>query len=323
MAKELTDRQKNFIKDKIKKEVEEGTFKGNPKHYKKLLIHIETRDIEGWNVWQERSHKKKESEEANLNFAHWDEAQLYHTDLRGAILEKAYLKEASLIGAHLEEANLHESNLEGANLHEAHLEGADIHHAELNNANLRIIWFNKKTKCDNTLFGDTVLSTHPECKISENELIKILSKAEVNNVRFIDPVFGRKVRDENWLYHYKRQCSWYKKPLQFIWCATSNYGRNIWLWALWSLVFAVLFALIYLGFYQKFPLNFHTVYISPDYPFLSFLYYSFVTFTTLGFGDIVPATGWLQFWVALEVVIGYIMLGGLISIFANKLARRS
>jgi hypothetical protein len=28
-------------------------------------------------------------------------------------------------------------------------------------------------------------------------------------------------------------------------------------------------------------------------------------------------------WVMLEVILGYIMLGGLISIFANKLARRS
>jgi hypothetical protein len=28
-------------------------------------------------------------------------------------------------------------------------------------------------------------------------------------------------------------------------------------------------------------------------------------------------------WVMAEVIIGYVMLGGLISIFANKLARRS
>lgn len=53
------------------------------------------------------------------------------------------------------------------------------------------------------------------------------------------------------------------------------------------------------------------------------VYYSLVTFTTLGFGDIVPKTGWGMFWVTVEVVLGYIMLGGLISIFATKLARRS
>jgi len=50
---------------------------------------------------------------------------------------------------------------------------------------------------------------------------------------------------------------------------------------------------------------------------------SAVTFTTLGFGDIVPKTEAAAIWVMLEMAIGYVMLGGLISIFSNKLARRS
>jgi voltage-gated potassium channel Kch len=51
-------------------------------------------------------------------------------------------------------------------------------------------------------------------------------------------------------------------------------------------------------------------------------YYSIVTFTTLGFGDFVPRSLTAALFVMIEVVTGYIMLGGLISIFANKLARR-
>jgi hypothetical protein len=53
------------------------------------------------------------------------------------------------------------------------------------------------------------------------------------------------------------------------------------------------------------------------------LYYSVVTFTTLGFGDIIPRTTEAAKWVMAEVILGYIMLGGLISIFATKIARRS
>jgi voltage-gated potassium channel Kch len=53
------------------------------------------------------------------------------------------------------------------------------------------------------------------------------------------------------------------------------------------------------------------------------MYYSFVTFTTLGLGDVYPATQTAARLVIFEVVVGYIMLGGLISIFATKLARRS
>jgi hypothetical protein len=53
------------------------------------------------------------------------------------------------------------------------------------------------------------------------------------------------------------------------------------------------------------------------------IYYSVVTFTTLGFGDIVPKTNLAALLVMAEVILGYVMLGGLISIFATKLARRS
>ena len=57
-------------------------------------------------------------------------------------------------------------------------------------------------------------------------------------------------------------------------------------------------------------------------PFTMF-YYSLVTFTTLGFGDITPRTPIAAAVVMLEVVVGYMMLGILISILATKVARRS
>ena len=50
----------------------------------------------------------------------------------------------------------------------------------------------------------------------------------------------------------------------------------------------------------------------------TFYYYSIVTFTTLGFGDIVPKNILAEILVTIEVILGYIMLGGLISIFATK-----
>ena len=60
-----------------------------------------------------------------------------------------------------------------------------------------------------------------------------------------------------------------------------------------------------------------------DWSFSSMVYYSVVTFTTLGFGDVIPTTQEAAWWVMAEVIAGYVMLGGLISIFATKLARRS
>ncbi|HMQ22638.1 MAG TPA: ion channel [Planctomycetota bacterium] len=48
-----------------------------------------------------------------------------------------------------------------------------------------------------------------------------------------------------------------------------------------------------------------------------------MTFTTLGFGDITPLNLAGQFAVVTEVVLGYIALGILVSILANKVARRA
>ena len=61
-----------------------------------------------------------------------------------------------------------------------------------------------------------------------------------------------------------------------------------------------------------------------DYPtFLSSFYYSVVTLTTLGYGDVLPASPAAQIVAMVEVALGYVMLGGLLSIFSNKMARRA
>ena len=48
-----------------------------------------------------------------------------------------------------------------------------------------------------------------------------------------------------------------------------------------------------------------------------------MTLTTLGYGDAVPASTAGQIIAMIEVLVGYLSLGGLISIFANKMARRA
>ena len=78
----------------------------------------------------------------------------------------------------------------------------------------------------------------------------------------------------------------------------------------WALVFAGLFELVAIDYGEH---------RTP----LSSLYYSVVTLTTLGYGDVVPASSWAQILAMIEVVLGYVMLGGLLSIFANKMARRA
>lgn len=56
-----------------------------------------------------------------------------------------------------------------------------------------------------------------------------------------------------------------------------------------------------------------------DDSFFSSLYYSTVTFTTLGYGDIYPITHWGQTIVILEVVSGYIVLGLFLFLLSKKI----
>jgi hypothetical protein len=120
------------------------------------------------------------------------------------------------------------------------------------------------------------------------------------------------VVDQNYLIEFK-QSSRFSKIAYNIWWATSDCGRSLLRWciciALLTLFFAWLYTLVEVD-YGKYP-----NWIGP-------LYYSVVTLSTLGYGDIVPATPAARSIAMAEVMAGYLMLGGLLSIFANKMARR-
>jgi uncharacterized protein YjbI with pentapeptide repeats len=157
--------------------------------------------------------------------------------------------------------------------------------------------------------------------------LQITDFSEFNTATVMDsssnPYLKRYIDDEQWIrsWRERRRKFWF-----FLWEITSHCGRSFALWAMWSAFFALLFAFIfYFGFGEDhFRFNIQKMLDDGKHPdFWSYLYYSVVTFTTLGFGDIVPITNIARIAVGAEVILGYIMLGGLISIFANKLARRS
>ena len=58
--------------------------------------------------------------------------------------------------------------------------------------------------------------------------------------------------------------------------------------------------------------------VAADGSYSRFLYFSVVTITTLGFGDIVPVTDRARLWVATEAVFGIVVVG----LFFNSLANR-
>lgn len=120
------------------------------------------------------------------------------------------------------------------------------------------------------------------------------------------------------------------------WELTSHCGRSFGLWVFWVLASAIIFGTVYADYavpaWMPSPIQHMLIQLDPVFEVFpdgremtSFTpyYFSIVTFTTLGFGDIQPTNLAGEIWLVLEVLLGYIMLGGLVGIFANKFARRS
>jgi uncharacterized protein YjbI with pentapeptide repeats len=255
---------------------------------------------------------------ANLERAVLLYANLKRADLRGALLKHAAMEDVNLMYANLTHANLEKAILANANLRKAELISADLKGANLTSANLeganvssvvydkRIFWqvlkesaFNPKKIWKRK--DDIILETNMRCNSAYTNC-------------YGSPKFKTFLQDQDYIEEMMKTKQ--GRITCFIWWLVSDCGRSIYRWACCSLLLVILFTSIYLW------IGSHHFY-SPKlaFNFTNMFYYSIVTFTTLG-GDIFPNTPQSVILTVLEVILGYIMLGGLISIFANKLARR-
>jgi len=289
---------------------------------------------------------------ANLSGAHLKEANLSGANLWGADLSRASLRGANLSGANLWGANLCgadlcEANLSGTNLCEANLSKADLWKANLCGAHLRgatlsgtNLWgadlsgadLGEVTYTTDELFNrfvrwwvPKVLRSLPflNCMepIKEWRPVGVTNFGSIDTTRFNgskNPVLKRHMEDYQFIQGFKRK-SWLHQWIFYpLWKCTSDCGRSLLLWFAWSAGFVGFFAVVHSRCLADW---FNQVNLKS----LGVWYFSIVKFTTLGFGGLTPRIedSIAQTWVMVEVVMGYIMLGGLISIFANKLARRA
>jgi uncharacterized protein YjbI with pentapeptide repeats len=260
---------------------------------------------------------------ANLAFAHLENAVLLFADLRGTDLRGAFLKRASLEDANLRNANLAHAHLEKAVLAYADctkaefigatLDGANLTAAKLEGTNVSSVKFDqgilwnllKETHLNPTKMwkrrDDFILDTTLRCKG--------VYAACYGSQRFASFLKGQDFLEETMETRKGRiSC--------FIWWVLADCGRSLSRWALWTCVIVLLFAALFcLMGEQGFSFS------ALKFGFDSMLYYSIITFSTLGNGDIIPQTPLGALLTALEVLFGYFMLGGLVSIFATKIVR--
>ena len=270
---------------------------------------------------------------ADLREAVLSGAYLWNADLSGANLWESDLTEADLRYADLRDANLMEAELSGANLWDVNLSGANLEKATLRGANvegvryttdevfdrLRNWWFPRllgRRSAGITRF-DYLDTT--EVDFSRNALLK----------RYIeDYQYIQAVKKKNWGFR------WILYP---IWKITSDCGRSLSVWVLWAMMIIAGFGLLYSwSFYpEKVPSLARSLFgwaipnldIEHEKYFRGFwtpYFFSLGTFTNTSFHeDAFLLDNAAYFWVSLEVMIGYLMLGGLIALFASRLAQRA
>jgi len=224
---------------------------------------------------------------------------LSYAMLEGSRLTDLDLRHANLFRTRFQKATLRRTNFTGALLTKAHIEDADLRDAVLDDAHLGHIRYTE----DSFWWRGT-----------------ILMETHLGRAFYVDPLLERYARDQYYLYvlKYRNRRNPLFRALFFLWWMTSNYGKSALLWAFWSIILALGFAL---KFYNLGIDAFESKNL--EWNIGTMIYYSVVTFTTLGFGDVAPKTQEAAWWVMAEVISGYIMLGGLIAIFAKKMAQRS
>ena len=244
---------------------------------------------------------------ANLESASLKGASLGASDLTSAKLVDATLDEASISRANLRGAGLSGASLRSANMLDACLVNADFAHADLRQCALN------RSDVTGACFDEADMRGANLHRLQGFEEARWVG-ADLREVDFAGAHMTRRfIVDQNYIEEFRAR-SPLTNRLYHLWSLTSDCGRSMSRWGTFTFFIAALFALSFFAVDIDFGEN--RTWFSP-------FYFSVVTLTTLGYGDILPVSATAQILVAVEVSIGYVMLGGFISILSNKLARRA
>jgi len=244
------------------------------------------------------------------------------TDLEGANYFNSRLEDSSFVDAQVRKADFRAAKMARSRFLEADLEQSDFSQADLTDVDFR------ETNIDGADFSRTILNG-AHLRDVRNYKQAIWIGADIRDIDFSGAYLVRQhIIDENFLHEFRNQDKVHS-ALYFVWKLTSDCGRSMVRWGLFLAINVLLFAGIYWGIDQWMPpaepLASHLTKIGEEgLPggFIPYIYYSVVTFTTLGYGDVSPQTVVGQIILIIHISIGYLGLGALLSILATKFALR-
>lgn len=235
---------------------------------------------------------------ANLCHAKAPRVIFFRTEARAADL-----READLRGARIFHSDLSEAKLFGTDLSGARLQGVSLSGAELSS----VMFDGRSILYDCDINEDTVFS---------GSSIRT-ARLDPGVLQFIEYTTRRK-RWREWSQDHR-----FLGPLARFFLHVSDYGRSTPRVLGWFVWLALAFALVYYaaGCWSEDGLVTHLFLTKENVPiplpvaFCRAIYFSVVTMTTLGFGDIAAApTGyWGHILLTLQVLLGYFLLGCLIT----------
>jgi hypothetical protein len=262
---------------------------------------------------------------ADLSAVVIERADLYKADLTGA-----FLIGADLTGAYLAETSLREADLRGASLRDADLTESDLSSANVDEADLTAANLTRAT-IRRTSFRGAELTAANLLDVeygSYHDLTGLYSGVRGLDASYGNALFVRDAKDQDYLDTLSRRIDQIpsarhrrlRRGLFRAW-GWIDYGRSLAKPAAYAIVLALAYGVLYL-LDQRLDWGLLDFSTSAD-GWLTPFYFSIVTYTTLGFGDVTPGNWIGEIVVISEVLLGYVTLGLLLAILANKVARRA
>ena len=274
---------------------------------------------------------ERDFSDADLSGSDFSNAELRNADFSGANLRNADLTDANARGATFEGANLENSELIRTNLRNADIENAALYEIALSDT-----WINESTELgklchyereEKSIERDARTIRHHEAAAWTYRALQQL--CEENALPNENRHFYVREKEA------RRKLAWETSDYRNAAKAelsrwVMEYGGNPWrvvgVSALIVLVFGALYPIVggiqdtatgnIVGFFSAdAPADAPVWYFTG--PFLKGIYFSVVTFTTLGYGDIQPLGHWARFLATTEAVLGSMLLALLVFVLSR------
>lgn len=256
-----------------------------------------------------------------VNLVHDGSKQGY--DLRYSDFYRADLQNAHLFHADLRHSSLMKADLRGANLHCSNLEGANLLGARFDDARLENVHWGHYLLQEQEAYQAKDRATRLDYFEQAEDIYRHLRRVLENQGLFEQA--GYFFRREMVMRRYQMPFLSVPRVVSRVVDLFCGYGERPLRVILFSLFLILSFAVIFFlngvndgG--QLLQLDTGKGFADNFYSFINAVYFSVVTFTTLGYGDITP-TGLSRFFAATEAFMGSFTLALFVVVFVKKMTR--